>query len=207
MLQVTRYRDRGVQAKRLGVLDPGVASRARTAACLAEVSASSRPLPRIVACTTAQYLGGPGQAVASGVAEFVAKAARVPAVRRATSAATGTRQTRAGAGRAGGATHTRRGGKSVLGINGSDPIDHVVVLMLENRSFDHMLGSLRSRVSDARRNRSRRPLGSTSIRPIYNRRYDQAPRATTTTARARSQARAGERAGRSGRTVAPAAGS
>ena len=75
MLPVTRHRDRGVQAKQLGVLDPA-AHLGGTAACLAEVSfittnAEDRRLQ------DAKYLRDLGGAVAGGIDEFVARLARV----------------------------------------------------------------------------------------------------------------------------------
>ena len=103
MLQVTRYRDRGVQAKRLGVLNPA-AHLERTAACLAEVSfittnAEDRRL------RDAQYLRDLGGAVATGVDEFVARLARSAARRPAVSTGSG-----AGAGRRARAAARRTGG-------------------------------------------------------------------------------------------------
>lgn len=84
VLQVTQYRDRGVQAKVLGVLDPAHFD-ARTAACLAELSFIT---------TTAEdrhlqdpgYLQALGEAVAEAVEEFISRLAApqmaVPAVHR-----------------------------------------------------------------------------------------------------------------------------
>lgn len=71
VLQATGYRDRGVQARRLGVLTPG-SHAPQTAACLAELSfittsAEDRRL------ADPAYLQALGEAVAAGVAAFLAR--------------------------------------------------------------------------------------------------------------------------------------
>jgi N-acetylmuramoyl-L-alanine amidase len=81
MLRVTRHRDRGVQAKQLGVLDPAAHHRG-TAACLAEVSfiTTNDEDRRLQDATYLRDLGG---AVAGGIEEFVARLARVAVPRTA----------------------------------------------------------------------------------------------------------------------------
>ena len=90
------------------------------------------------------------------------------------------RQARGLAARSGGPAPVPRDTRSVLGLDGrSDPIEHVIVLMLENRSFDHMLGRLRSKFPTLNGIDPNAP-GHNVDHTDNNRRYDQAP--TTTTA-------------------------
>jgi N-acetylmuramoyl-L-alanine amidase len=69
VLRATGYRDRGVQAKRLGVLSPG-RHAPQTAACLAEISfiTTAAEDQRL---QDEAYLRALGEAVASGVHEFL----------------------------------------------------------------------------------------------------------------------------------------
>jgi phospholipase C len=121
LVTATGYRDRQVKRAKFGVLDPRHHD-ANTAACLVEVSFLTDPNEE-QRLGQPSYLDALGQAIAAGVTGHLAHvdAARQPppAVRA--------RRARAAAGPRAAA----------------DGIKHVVVLMLENRSFDHMLGSLR----------------------------------------------------------------
>lgn len=69
VLRATGYRDRGVQAKRLGVLSPG-RHAPQTAACLAELSFITTAAEDLRLKDEA-YLRALGEAVASGVQEFL----------------------------------------------------------------------------------------------------------------------------------------
>ena len=126
MLDVTLYHDRGVQSKTLGVLDPAHHDPA-TAACLAEVSFITSPADERRLQDDA-YKQALGKAIAAGIADYLtARALRVDSALRAAVAP---------------AAMPKRA-RPILGLGGrADPIEHVVVLMLENRSFDHMLGGL-----------------------------------------------------------------
>ncbi len=131
VLQVARHGDRGVQARGLRVLSPS-RHHAATAACLVELSvittaAEDRRLQ------DAAYLRELGEAVATGIADYLAVPTIAAAADRAEIAA------------AAGTSPSPRAASIQRADGRPDPIEHVVVLMLENRSFDHMLGSLRSR--------------------------------------------------------------
>ena len=120
VVSATGYRDRQVKRARFGVLDPR-SHDASTAACLVEVSFLTDPKEEQRLGETT-YLESLGQAIAAGItaylADIEAKTRPVPALRALRSRASAARSV-------------------------SDGVKHVVVLMLENRSFDHMLGSLR----------------------------------------------------------------
>jgi phospholipase C len=164
VLQVTRHGDRGVQAKGLRVLSPS-RHHARTAACQVELSfittaAEDRRLQE------AAYLQELGEAVGNGIADYLAMPTRSAADdgARAASATPPSPAPRTKA--------IQRQERQ------PDPIEHVVVLMLENRSFDHMVGSLRSRFPTLD--------GIDPANPGINldftdggRRYAQAPTSTT----------------------------
>jgi N-acetylmuramoyl-L-alanine amidase len=133
LLDVTRYRDRGVQAKKLKVLDPSLHDPT-TAACLAEVSfiTNGSDERRLQDPAYVQQLG---EAIATGITEYLESAQK--RIEAASSRAALTART------------AQKRGPTLLGLGGrADPIEHVVVLMLENRSFDHMLGGLRRVFSD-----------------------------------------------------------
>lgn len=164
VLQATRYRDRGVQAKVLGVLDPAHFT-GQTAACLAEISFITTVAEDLRLHDPA-YLQAIGEAVASGVEEFADRQAAQPVA--AAKAA---------------APRAARASRSILGLDGRpDPIEHVVVLMLENRSFDHMLGSLKARFPTLEGIDPKAP-GVNRDLTDGNRSYEQRP--TTTTALAK----------------------
>jgi phospholipase C len=116
----TGYRDRQVKRARFGVLDPRWHDSS-TAACLLEVSFLTDPTEE-QRLGQATYLDALGRAIAAGVTTYLAdveaKTRPSPAMRAVRSRAAAARSV-------------------------SDGIKHVVVLMLENRSFDHMVGSLR----------------------------------------------------------------
>jgi N-acetylmuramoyl-L-alanine amidase len=125
----TGYRDRHVKAKTLGVLDPR-SHHPSTAACLVEVSFLTDPRDE-ARLGDSGYLDQVGGAIAEGIAAHLSPA---PRIARAT-----IRGRAAIRGRAKGAKPRGR----PRAVSAPDPIKHVVVVMLENRSFDHMLGSLR----------------------------------------------------------------
>ena len=161
VLQATQHRDRGVQAKVLGVLDAAHLAP-QTAACLAELSFITTTAEDLRLHDPA-YLQALGEGVASGIQAFVER----PTVRRVAAAA-------APAARAARAMLTREGRP--------DPIEHVVVLMLENRSFDHMLGSLKAQFSDLEGIDPAAP-GVNRDLTDGNRRYEQRPTSTTALAK------------------------
>jgi len=164
VLLATRYRDRGVQAKVLGVLDP-VHFTGQTAACLAEISFITTAAEDLRLHDPA-YLQALGEAVVSGIEEFVDRQAAQPVATRAAAAPMAARSPR-----------------SILGLDGRpDPIEHVVVLMLENRSFDHMVGSLKARFPTLEGIDPTAP-GVNRDLTDGNRAYEQRP--TTTTALAK----------------------
>ena len=158
VLGATGYSDRGVRAKKLRVLTPAL-HRDTTAACLAEISFLTDPRDerRLADAAHIEQLGA---ALAAGIVEYLALAVRAPgpAAARASAAARSLIQLNLGGRR--------------------DPIEHVVVLMLENQSFDHMLGALREHVPDldgidpARPGRNTDPLDGGRV-------YEQAPTSTT----------------------------
>lgn len=121
LVAATGYRDRQVKRAKFGVVDPRHHDSG-TAACLVEVSFLTDP-DEEHRLTQSTYLDALGQAIAAGVSEYLAQvdAKRQPAP----------------------AVAVRRVGAAAAPGAVSDGIKHVVVLMLENRSFDHMLGSLR----------------------------------------------------------------
>jgi phospholipase C len=177
-LQVTRHRDDGVRSKRLDVLDPA-SHDAATAACALELSFVTTAAEN-TRLHDADYLCALGDAIAAGVTAFV-DARVAPRTARAVPRTTAT-PARAARKSASGrqAARITRGGRSILGLDGRpDPIDHVVVLMMENRSFDHMLGSLRS-VFPTLDGIDPHAPGFNLDHTDNNRRYEQAP--TTTTA-------------------------
>lgn len=162
VLRATGYLNRGVQSKVLGVLDASHHA-AHTAACLAELSfitttAEDKRLQ------DAAYLQTLGEAVANGVQAFVTRPVAAPAPPSAAAVA----------------VESVRRERSILGLDGRpDPIEHVVVLMLENRSFDHMLGGLKAKITDVDGVDPSAP-GVNRDLTDDNRRYTQRP--TTTTA-------------------------
>jgi N-acetylmuramoyl-L-alanine amidase len=120
----TGYRDRGVKGKPLDVLAPSFHSQS-TSACLVEISFLTDPADEARLREEA-YLESLGQAVATGILDYLGSLK--PGATVAAAAAQPRRRTARAAARAA----------------ADDGIKHVVVLMLENRSFDHMLGSLRA---------------------------------------------------------------
>jgi phospholipase C len=175
VLQVTRHRDDGVQPRRLDTLD-SAAHGVATAACLIEpafvTTASERQR-----LDDPDYVRALGEAIADGVSRFLESRASRGA-RRSVSPAGQGRLTKVAS--RGAAARGARRAPSVLGLGGRpDPIEHVVVLMMENRSFDHMLGSLRS-VNPTLDGIDTHAPGFNLDHTDNNRRYDQAP--TTTTA-------------------------
>ena len=160
VLQATRHRDRGVQAKVLGVLD-AAHHAPHTAACLAELSFITTTAEDVRLHDPA-YLKALGEGVASGIQEFVER----PAVPHGIA----------------GVTRAARIAKSRRTTGRAEPIEHVVVLMLENRSFDHMLGSLKARFPSLDGIDPAAP-GVNRDLTDSNRRYEQRPTSTTALAK------------------------
>jgi phospholipase C len=154
VLGVTRHRDRSIQAKRLGVLSPS-RHLEHTAACLAELSFITT-VDEDRRLQEPQYVLDLGNAVASGIEEYVATP---PATARRASLSPA---------------------RSILGLDGrTNPIEHVVVLMLENRSFDHMLGSLRSRFPALEGIDPNAPGRNVDLIDPHHRAYFQSPTSMT----------------------------
>lgn len=158
MLNATMHRDRGVRAKTLRVLTPALHAP-DTAACLAEISFLTDPHEERRLRDDA-YIERVGAAIAGGVLEYLAAAA--PAAGPTPSTLKAVRKS-----------------LTQLNLRGRhDPIEHVVVLMLENRSFDHMLGSMREHVPNLDGVDPARP-GRNVDRLDSGREYFQAPTSTT----------------------------
>jgi len=120
LVAATGLRDRQVKNKGLGVLNPAF-HHAATAACLVEVSFLTDP-DEEERLRQASYLDRIAQSLANGISTYLAATEKpqAPQLSRLTT--------------------TRR---AVARASVNDGIKHVVVLMFENRSFDHMIGSLR----------------------------------------------------------------
>jgi N-acetylmuramoyl-L-alanine amidase len=156
VLGSTGYADRGVRAKKLRVLTPAL-HRDTTAACLAEISfLTDRRDERRLA--DAAYIEQLGAALAAGIIEYLALAVRTP-------------------GPAAAAALPAAAARSLIQLNlggRRDPIEHVVVLVLENRSFDHMLGACGSTcpisTASTRRGRAGTRIRSTAAASTSRRR-------------------------------------
>jgi phospholipase C len=120
LVTATGLRNRHVKSKALEVLNPAFHSAA-TAACLAEVSFLTDPSEE-ERLRQASYLDRIAQAFATGIGAYLATLEKPRTITTAT--VERVRPARA---------------RTIV----RDGIKHVVVVMFENRSFDHMLGSLR----------------------------------------------------------------